>query len=49
MDLAIFSIETGPNSPLHQVNMQSANYRSLQATDWEFNANHIPIEFAPFR
>lgn len=49
MELAILSIEGGPHLPFAQVKMHGADYPGLQAMDREFNANHIPIQFAHFR
>lgn len=48
-DLAIFSIEGGPHSPLSQTQVRSADYPSLQALVKEFlEKAKIPVERACF-
>src|SRR5215813_14901866 len=48
-DLAIFSVEGGPHSPLTQTQMHSADYPSLQALVTEFLKQvNIPVERACF-
>ncbi|HKE56829.1 MAG TPA: glucokinase [Pyrinomonadaceae bacterium] len=48
-DLAIFSVEGGPHSPLNQTQVHSADYPSLQALVTEFLANvKTPVERACF-
>jgi len=48
-DLAIFSVEDGPHSPLNQTQLHSADYPSLQALVTEFlEFVKIPVERACF-
>src|SRR5213593_260830 len=48
-DLAVFSRETGPHSPLAQAEVHSADYPSLQALAAEFlNKVKMPVERACF-
>ena len=44
-DLAVYSLEAGPYSPLTQAQMRSADYPSLQALVTEFHLKvKMPIE-----
>jgi glucokinase len=48
-DLAIYSKESGPHSPLAQVEVHSADYPSLQAIVAEFlSKTKLPVEVAAF-
>src|SRR5688572_16947213 len=48
-DLAVYSLEAGPYSPLTQAELPSADYPSLQALVAEFLSHvKIPIERASF-
>jgi len=48
-DLAIYSIESGPHSPLAQAQFHSADYHSLQAMVSEFLAQvRVPVAYASF-
>src|SRR5262250_3344554 len=48
-DLAIFSVEGGPHSPLNQIQVHSADYPSLQALVTEFlGFAKTPVERACF-
>lgn len=48
-DLAIFSVETGPHTPLAQETVRSSNYGSLEAMVKEFLAKvNIPVDRACF-
>ncbi len=48
-DLAIFSVETGPHTPLAQETVRSSNYPSLQVMVKEFLAKvNIPVDRACF-
>jgi glucokinase len=48
-DLAVYSLESGPHSPLVQANVQSAEYSSLQALVTEFLEKvKMPVERACF-
>jgi glucokinase len=48
-DLAIFSVEAGPHTPLAQETVHNANYPSLQAMVKEFLAKvNMPVDRACF-